>query len=166
MPPKAIVDLASVDLEKVEYTADQIYGPIIPHRHEFALLSGIHKVDAEKGFAVGWKDVRDGEFWCRGHFPGFPVLPGVLIVEAAAQLAVVYYRLTVGKGAKGTFFFGGIDEVKFREAVQPGTKLILVAVPEELKVRRSRFKCQALVEGRIAYEGTIFGILGPEGPQG
>ncbi len=164
MPPKAIVDLASVDLEKVELTPEQIYGPIIPHRHEFALLSGINKIDTEKGFAVGWKDVRNDEFWCRGHFPGFPVLPGVLIVEAAAQLAVVYYRLTVGKGAKGTFFFGGIDEVKFREAVQPGTKLMLVAVPEELKVRRSRFKCQALVDGKIAYEGTIFGILGPEGP--
>jgi 3-hydroxyacyl-[acyl-carrier-protein] dehydratase len=162
MPPKALVDLDGVDLEKVELTPDQIYGPILPHRHEFALLSGINKIDTEKGFGVGWKDVRADEFWCRGHFPGYPVLPGVLIVEAAAQLAVVYYRMTVGKGGKGLFFFAGIDEVKFREAVKPGTKLILTCKPEELKFKRSRFKCQAIVEGRIAYEGTITGILGPE----
>ncbi len=168
MPPKPLVDLSTVDLEKVQFTPADIYGEgkMLPHAHEWALLHGVNVVDPEKGFAVGWKDVRAEESWCKGHFPKWPILPGVLIVETVAHLGLIYYRQTVGKGVKGTLLFGGIDEVKFRDAVEPGMRLIAVVVPEDLRVRRSTFKCQALVEGRVAYEGTIFGILGPEGPQG
>jgi 3-hydroxyacyl-[acyl-carrier-protein] dehydratase len=164
MPPKALVDLASLDLEKTALTPAQIYGPMLPHAHELALLSGVHLVEKEKGFIVGWKDVRKDEFWCRGHFPTRPILPGVLIVEAAAQLALVHWRLTIGKDAKGALLFGGIDEAKFRDAVEPGTKLVLLASAIDLKLRRSRYKTQAFVEGKIVFEGEITGILGPELP--
>jgi 3-hydroxyacyl-[acyl-carrier-protein] dehydratase len=164
MPPKAIVDLATLDLEKTELTPAQIYGPMLPHAHELALLSGVHLVDKERGFTIGWKDVRQGEFWCRGHFPTRPILPGVLIVEAAAQLSLVHWRLTVGKDAKGALLFGGIEDCKFRDAVEPGSKLVLVAQAVDLKVRRSRFKTQGFVDGKVIYEGDVIGILGPELP--
>ena len=162
MPPKALVDVKDIDLERMELRPEQIYGPILPHRHEFALLSGVIKIDAEAGFGLGLKHVRADEFWCRGHFPAWPILPGILIVEAAAQLSLVYYKFTVGKDAKGSLLFGGINGVKFREAVEPGSKLLLACAPIELKVRRSRFRCQGLVDGRVVYEGEITGILGPE----
>ena len=164
MPPKALVDLASLNLEKTELTPAQIYGPLLPHAHELALLSGVYVVDKDKSITVGWMDVRGDEFWCRGHFPGKPILPGVVIVEAAAQLALVHWRMTVGKDAKGALLFGGINECKFREAVEPGKKLVLVAHPSDLKLRRSRFQTQGFVDGRVVFEGEIVGILGPELP--
>jgi 3-hydroxyacyl-[acyl-carrier-protein] dehydratase len=164
MPPKALVDLSGFDLEKTEITPAQIYGSMLPHAHELALLSGVNVVDKERLFIVGWKDVRPDEFWCRGHFPTKPILPGVLIVEATAQLALVHWRLTIGKDAKGALLFGGIDQAKFREPVEPGKKLVLLAQAIDLKVRRSRYKTQAFVGGRVVFEGEITGILGPELP--
>lgn len=164
MPPKPLVDLSAIDLEKVFLKKAEIYPVLLPHAHELALLDGVIAHDAERGFTLAWKDVRHGEFWCRGHFPSRPILPGVLIVEASAQVALVHWRHTVGKGLKGAFLFGGIDECTFRQAVEPGQKLLLVAVAEDLKVKRSRFRTQAYVDGKVVYEGGITGLLGPELP--
>ena len=75
----------------------------------------------EDGLIIGYKDVRPDEFWVSGHIPGRPLLPGVLMIEAGAQLASFYTRTYVGW--KGFIGFGGVDEVKFRMQVPPGVRM-------------------------------------------
>jgi len=166
MPPKPLVDLASIDLARVEYDA-QALDPLLPQCHEMRQLHGVVRFDPEAGFAVGFRDVQADEFWCRGHFPGRPVFPGVLLVESVAQLCVFYWRLVVGREqAPGrAMLFGGIDEVKFRDAIFPGQRVVLVAKVGTLRLRRSTYDCQALVDGKVVFSGKITGLLGPEMPE-
>jgi 3-hydroxyacyl-[acyl-carrier-protein] dehydratase len=122
MPQKLLADLSDVDLHKAEYTIDDIRA-INPHRHEFEQLTSILRVDQDEKLIVGLRNIRDDEFWVRGHIPGRPIFPGVLMLEAAAQLCSFYCgKFIPGEGFLG---FGGVNDVKFRGILKPGDKLIL-----------------------------------------
>ena len=121
MPPKLLFDLDSIDLDAVEAGKEDIR-EVNPQRYEMEQLDGIIHHDPDEGIIVGYKDVRDDEFWVRGHIPDRPLLPGVLMCEAAAQLCSYYYmRYTETDKFLG---FGGMQDVKFRRPVEPGNKLI------------------------------------------
>lgn len=119
-------------------------------------LSAVHHLDPEAGVAVATRDIGHDEWWVRGHIPGRPVFPGVLLVEAAAQLATVLYRHLVRDDR--FFGFGGIDGVRFRGVVEPGQRLVLLAKLRERKSRRAVFDCQGLVDGRLVFEGIVTGM--------
>ncbi len=155
MPPRALIDLDSIDLSRVVAGPEEIRRRN-PQRFEMEQLNGIVHLDLDEGVAVGFKDVKEDEFWVRGHIPGRPLLPGVLMCEAVAQLcSYVYHETTHHERFLG---FGGMESVKFRRPVAPGDRLILVAKRTELGPRRAVFDCQAFVEGRMVYEGTIIGM--------
>ncbi|RMG11059.1 MAG: beta-hydroxyacyl-ACP dehydratase [Planctomycetota bacterium] len=166
MPPKPLIDLSSIDLDTVRFDATAL-DRYLPQKHAMRQLHGVLHLDTEEGYAVGYRDVRDDEFWCEGHFPSRPVFPGVVLVESVAQLCVFYWRHQVGiEQAPGrAMLFGGIDRVKFRDAIVPGQRVILVAKATEVKVRRSRYDCQAFVEGKLVFTGEITGMLGPSMPE-
>jgi len=155
MAPKPLVDLTTVDLNHVEAGPEEIRRYNL-QRYEFEQLDGIIRYDPEQGIVIGFKDVRDDEFWVRGHIPGRPLFPGVLMCEAAAQLCSYYYRRY---GGSDRFVgFGGMDKVKFRGQVVPGDRLILLARVIRLGTRRAVFEVQGIVDGRVVFEGVVTGM--------
>ncbi|NUO09216.1 MAG: beta-hydroxyacyl-ACP dehydratase [Candidatus Brocadia sp.] len=156
MPQDFLIDLDGLNLNKSVVDIEAIR-TVIPHRYEMEQLSGILKFDPEHKIIVGYKDISNNEFWVRGHIPGRPLMPGVLMLEAAAQLCTYYYKkVTQDDRFLG---FGGIDQVKFRGKVMPGDKLILIAKSKELRSRRAIFDAQGVVNGKLVFEGVIIGMV-------
>ena len=150
-----MVELSRIDVNRVLTDREGI-GKVNPHRFEFQQLDGILLLDRERGVIVGYRKVRDDEFWVRGHIPGRPIFPGVLMIETAAQL-VSYYVMSMEPG-KGFLGFGGVDGVKFRGAVEPGRTIIMLGKLLENRPRRCIGATQAFVDGQMVYEGLITGM--------
>ncbi len=138
---------------KTTLTVEEIH-KLLPHRYPFALVDKIIEYVPAKR-AVGIKNVTFNEPHFQGHFPNRPIMPGVLIVEAMAQVGGVV--LTQMQEMDGTLFvFAGMDKVRFRRQVVPGDQLIMTV--ELLCVKRRRFgKMQALasVDGQLAAQGEL-----------
>lgn len=130
---------------------------ILPHRYPFLLVDRI--VELEPGVrAVGIKSVSANEPQFTGHFPGRPIMPGVLMVEALAQTAgVAVLTLDAYRGKLG--LFAGIDELRFRRLVQPGDQLRLEVTVEKLRGMFGRVQAVARVDGEPAVEGKLSIII-------
>ncbi|MGK7933906.1 MAG: 3-hydroxyacyl-ACP dehydratase FabZ [Microcystaceae cyanobacterium] len=143
---------------KTTFTVEEIQ-QLLPHRYPFALVDRIiDYVPCEK--AVGLKNVTINEPFFPGHIPSRPLMPGVLIAEAMAQVGGVV--LTQMDGMKGKFFaFGGIDKLRFRRPVVPGDQLIMTV--ELLSFKRGRIakmQGQATVDGQLTAKGEmLFSLL-------
>ena len=155
MPQKYLVDINEIDTSKVEVDAEGIRA-VNPHRFEMEQLNGIFRFDPENKIIIGYKDVEADEFWVRGHIPGRPLFPGILMVEAAAQLCTYYYKRALQDDR--FLGFGGIDKVKFRGKIIPGDRLIIVAKNTELRNRRAIFDTQGIANNRLVFEGIIIGM--------
>jgi 3-hydroxyacyl-[acyl-carrier-protein] dehydratase len=126
---------------------------ILPHREPFLLIDEV--VELELGVrAVARKTVREDEWYLRGHFPGRPIMPGVLIVEAMAQtgaIAVLAEEENRGRLA----LFAGIDDVRFKRLVQPGDELELTCELERVRGPIGKGRASAHVGGELAARGTL-----------
>lgn len=135
---------------------------LIPHRPPFLLVDEVLAVDPEEISIVAQKKVAPDEPYFEGHFPGRPIMPGVLVVEALAQTGLIcmFELKLVEPGTE--FFFAGIEQVKFRRPVVPGDLLQLRA--KLLKNRKTlwKFEMRALVEGRTVTEGLCAAFTLPQ----
>jgi 3-hydroxyacyl-[acyl-carrier-protein] dehydratase len=149
------LDLSTIDVERVLVAREQIYQRL-PHRYEFMQLDAICHIDKEQRIGVGRREILTDEFWVKGHIPGRPLFPGVLMIETAAHLACYLYReLEPGEGFLG---FSGVDGVKFRGIVSPPARMIFIV--KAVDVRKRRFICdtQGLVNGQLVFEAQITGM--------
>jgi 3-hydroxyacyl-[acyl-carrier-protein] dehydratase len=158
VPKPLILDFSEYDVHKVIADIDEIrrYNP---QRYEMEQLTAICFEDRDRAICVGYKDLGPDEFWARGHMPGMPLMPGVIMCEAAAQLASFYARkFNLMEGLVG---FGGLEEVRFRGVVRPGDRFVIVS--RLLKLRRSIMTCefQCFVNQGVVCEGILKGVALP-----
>jgi 3-hydroxyacyl-[acyl-carrier-protein] dehydratase len=126
---------------------------ILPHRDPFLLIDEV--LELEPGHrVVARKRVRDDEWYLAGHFPGRPVMPGVLIVEAMAQTGAVAV-LAEDENRGRIAFFGGIDATRFKRIVEPGDELLLECTLEAVRGPVGKGKARATVAGQLAARGTL-----------
>jgi 3-hydroxyacyl-[acyl-carrier-protein] dehydratase len=154
MPPQLLYDITGIDLNRIMFDQEAVR-TCNPHRGDMEQLHAIVHADASKGEILGYKDVRADEFWVEGHIPGRPLLPGVLMIEAGAQLASFYTRQFVGW--KGFIGFGGATDIRFRQPVSPGCRLHLLGLKTWERHRRICCKIQGLVAGTLVFEASIIG---------
>lgn len=157
MTPTALVDLARIDTAKVLYDLEAIRGGN-PQRFEMEQLTAIVHLDRDAELIIGYKDVRSDEFWVRGHMPDLPMMPRVLLCEAAAQLCAFYcyvIHLVTGRHLG----FGSMENVKFWSTVRPGDRLVLVGKAEKLRRRQMVFDTQGFVGTDMVFHGRIIGVL-------
>ena len=135
---------------------------LLPHRYPFLLIDKIVEIDGDNS-AVGVKNVTFNEPHFQGHFPGHPVMPGVLIVEAMAQVAGAISLKAAGGDKPSLVYFLTIDGAKFRKPVVPGDRLEIRVQRLKKRGNISRFACEAFVEGTKVAEAEISAMLSAPG---
>jgi 3-hydroxyacyl-[acyl-carrier-protein] dehydratase len=155
MPPPFIYDIAAIDLNHVLFDQEAIR-QFNPHRGDMEMLNGIVYIDEENHGLIGYKDVRIDEFWVPGHIPGRPLLPGVLMIESAAQLATFYCGKFIGW--TGFVGFGGVEDCRFRQQIVPPARLYLLG--RQIWRRHGRIFCeiQGVMDGTLVFETKILGV--------
>lgn len=158
MPAQLLFDISGIDLASCAYSRQDI-ARYNPHRGVMALLDGVVWHDEQLSHGVGVKHVRPDEFWCAGHIPGQPLMPGVLMIETAAQLSSFLYFKRSGR----TCFAGftRIEDVAFRSQVVPGDTMYLLSAEVKYNPKRFVTRVQGVVGDQIVFEGQITGMAFP-----
>jgi len=131
---------------------------LLPHRYPMLLVDRILEIEEGKR-VVGLKNVTANEPFFQGHFPGAPVMPGVLIVEAMAQCSAIIFLLDLPDREKKLFMFGGVDKARFRKPVVPGDQLIMECDVLQRRSSTARVKGVAKVNGNVVAEAEMISVM-------
>ncbi|MHC5075552.1 MAG: 3-hydroxyacyl-ACP dehydratase FabZ family protein [Planctomycetota bacterium] len=156
MPPPLLFDLSAIDLQADPIFSKEEICRVNLQQYEMQQLDGVLWYDKEKFLILGYKDITDSEFWIRGHIPGRPLMPGVIMVEAAAQLSSFFVKKVYE--LEGFIGFASIESAKFRSVVKPGQRLILLGHITKFKRRKYTCCVQGLVDQTMVFNTVISGL--------
>jgi beta-hydroxyacyl-ACP dehydratase FabZ len=131
----------------------------LPHRYPFLLVDRILELEKDTR-VVGIKNVTHNEYFFQGHFPGKPIMPGVLIVEAMAQVGGVLYAKSIGLEGTQAVYFMTIDQCKFRKQVIPGDQLRIEMTVIRKRKRGWKMRGEVFVDGSLVSEAELLAFLG------
>jgi 3-hydroxyacyl-[acyl-carrier-protein] dehydratase len=156
MPPEPLFDLSKLNLTHVLVDKAGIEA-VNPQRFELQQLDAIVYVDPAQHLVVGYKDATPHEFWVRGHMPDYPLMPGVIMCEAAAQL-MGWYSKSHGLLEGAMIVFSGMDGVRFRGQVRVGDRFVIMTKGTKIHRRQVTCAAQGFVAGKMVFQADIIGM--------
>jgi 3-hydroxyacyl-[acyl-carrier-protein] dehydratase len=156
---RPIVDLAALDLSKDVVPVEEIRS-LVPHRSYFQLIDGICHFDPEQQLVVAYKDWPADAWWAEGHIPGKPIMPGVLMIEGAAQTATYLLKKINGWSPEKFVGLGGLNDVRFRGQVVPPARVHFVAGRGQVSGSRlAKFPSQAFCNNQLVMDMELMGVI-------
>ena len=162
MPTQPLLDLSTLDLSRTIFQREDMQR-ILRQRGRFSLVDGILHLDPKTSdFVVGYLDVRADGWWAEDHIPGRQLFPGVLMVEASAQLGSFDFFQRHPEISATFIAFTGTDSTRFRATVEPPCRLLLVGKVNRFRVHGGKvmftYEFQGLVEGKVVFETEVSGM--------
>ncbi len=157
MPAQPLVDLASLDLSRVRFTKTDMQR-VLRQRGRFSIVDAVVHLEPDTDFVVAYTDVLPGAWWAEDHVPGRPIFPGVLMVEACAQLGTFDFFQRHPEAPSNFVGFASIENTRFRAPVEPTSRLLFVARMTRVRKNLFTYRCQGLVERKVVFEGELTGM--------
>lgn len=157
MPAPPLVDLARLDLSHERFSKRDMQR-LLHQRGRFSLVDGVVHLEADTDFVVGYKDIRPDDWWAEDHIPGRPIFPGVLMIEACAQLGTFDFFQRHPEVPSDFVGFAALDRTRFRAPVEPTCRLFFVAKLSRVRNNLFSYRCQGIVDGEIMFEGELTGM--------
>ncbi len=154
-----LVDLAALDLSRNVVSEEELR-QVLPHRGTFQLLDGVCHLDLEQGVAVGYKDWPADAWWAKDHVPGKPLMPGVLMIEGAAQIATFLVKKVASWEIDRFVGLAGVNDVRVRGQVVPPARVYFVSGNCKVSGRRmARMPAQVFCNGQMTMELELLGVM-------
>ncbi len=158
MAREPILDFDAIDLTKTVVEKAGIL-EVLKQRGTFEMVDGILHLDTEGNLIVGYKEIRADDWWASDHIPERPLFPGALMIEGAAQLCTFDFLQRRPEMVGQFVGFGGLNETRFRAAVEPECRLIMAGRVDRIRSRMFHYYAQGFVDRTLAFETQIMGVI-------
>ncbi len=157
MASEPLIDFENLDLSKTVVTKEGVLA-VLQQRGRFEMVDGLLHFDPAGDLVVGYKEILADDWWTTDHIPGRPLFPGVLMIEAAAQICTFDFMHRTDN--KDIFVgFGGVNNTRFRATVEPGCRLLIAGKLQRIRSRMFTYAAQGFVDRKMVFESEVLGVV-------